>query len=71
MSIRRARVAVVVFHLPRFSEQLAKRFYGDGAADCLNKFAGEHVFIQPLGEEWNLSLSCTFSTISRSKMAFD
>ena len=35
---------------PVFSEHLVKEFYGEEAASVLQELAGQHVFIQPLGE---------------------
>jgi len=35
---------------PVFSELLVKEFYGEEAASVLQELAGQHVFIQPLGE---------------------
>ena len=52
---------------PVFSEQLVKSFYGDGAADCLNKFAGEHVFIQPLGDSGSYRYHALFQQFLEAK----
>jgi len=35
---------------PVFSERLVEKFYGEEAATVLQELAGQHVFIQPLGE---------------------